>query len=979
MAEQTEKYFENLETLHIGTEEARAYYIPYSKGEDINKDRTLSDRYINLCGEWKFRYYGSMYDVYDLEDTPDTITVPSCWQTEGYDFNQYVNSTYPIPFEIPYVPNENPCAVYVKEFDLEKTGDRYYINFEGVDSCYYLWVNGEFAGYDQVSHCTGEFDITDKLKNGKNRVCVLNLKWCDGTYLEDQDKFRMNGIFRDVYILRREQNHIRDFFIKTDCGGNVRITKKGGKKAVYTLYDGENKIISAESDGDIELHIDNPRLWTAETPNLYTLTIETENEVIPQRIGFRSVSAENGVILVNGSPIKLKGVNRHDSDPFTGYTISREQLITDLRLMKENNINAIRTSHYPNAPWAYELYDEYGFYVCDEADLETHGQTHSVPKGNFFAFSAIAHDERFKEAHLDRVRLCVMRDKNRPCVIMWSLGNEAGYGPNFENAGRWVKAYDDTRLTHYEGSQKQFSEYYGGYQYDTSMIDVHSEMYSPPEAIDDYFKNPDNKKPFVLCEFIHAMGNGPGSIDGYIDRMYKYDGYAGGFVWEWCDHAVYDGEENGRKRFLYGGDSGEKVHSGNFCMDGLVYPDRRIHNGLREYKNAVKPVKAEIKGKNIVFTNMLDFLSTEEYVSFKYRILKNGEEIQTGSLELPDIKPHKSAETDIPYSDFEDGEYFINIEYVQKYDMPLTKAGRILGFDQLTLKEENILPETLKEGHIKVSETRTGITVNGNHFFYRFNRLKGCFEKMNIYGTDIISTPMEWNIYRAPTDNDRHVKNDWIRAGYDRTVVNCRKSEVEYGKTVIIRSELTVSAVHYEYIVRVNAVWEIYPDGTAELSCECEKNEEMPFLPRFGLRAETDIKSVDYYGFGPYESYEDKHKASYIGRFKSDIDGLFEDYLVPQENGSHCGCRRVSFIADSYIWTVYGDNFSFNASHYPQEELAVKRHNFELVKSDKTTVCVDYRMSGIGSHSCGPELEEKYRLNDKNFGFKQVWKFEKKQ
>ncbi|MCD8391013.1 MAG: beta-galactosidase, partial [Firmicutes bacterium] len=638
-----EKYFENLKTLHIGTEEPRAYYIPFSDRSAVSKDRRESDRYIDLCGEWKFHYYGSMYDVYDLDDVPDTVEVPSCWQMMGYDENQYVNSTYPIPFEPPYVPNDNPCAVYVKEFELKKTDEKYYINFEGVDSCYYLWVNGEFAGYDQVSHCTGEFDITDKLLDGKNKICVLNLKWCDGTYLEDQDKFRMSGIFRDVYILRREKNHIRDFFIKAGADGVVTITKDGGGAARYTLLDGENEIASVRSaeGGGVELAVENPRLWTAETPYLYTLLIETESEVIPQKIGFRTVSIEDRVLLLNGSPIKLKGVNRHDSDPVTGYAISRGQLMTDLRLMKEHNINAIRTSHYPNAPWAYELYDEYGFYVCDEADLETHGQTHTIPKGNYCAFSEMAHDERFREAHLDRVKLCVTRDKNRPSVIMWSLGNEAGYGPNFENAGRWVKAYDDTRVTHYEGSRKQFSEYFGNYEYDVSMLDVHSEMYTAPEMIDEYFADGKNKKPFVLCEFAHAMGNGPGGIGEYIDRFYKYDGFAGGFVWEWCDHAVYAGEENGRKKFLYGGDSGEVIHSDNFCVDGLVSPDRVPHNGLREYKNALRPIKAELKDGKIALTNTLDFLSASKFAAARYEILKNGEVIAGGDIKMPDIPPRE--------------------------------------------------------------------------------------------------------------------------------------------------------------------------------------------------------------------------------------------------------------------------------------------------------------------------------------------------
>ena len=966
-----EKFYENPEIQHVGTEEPHAYFIPFTDADKLSDDRTKSDRYIGLDGEWGFHYYKSVYGVTDLDDIPDKIIVPSCWQTNGYDRHQYTNVRYPIPYEPPYVPNNDPCAVYARSFELDKTDGEYYINFEGVDSCFYLWVNGAFTGYSQVSHSTSEFKITDKLVNGKNEIRVLNLKWCDGTYLEDQDKLRMSGIFRSVYIIRREKNHIRDFFIKSDADGNLKIEAEGGENVRCSLYDGGAQIAAFKPNENIT--IENPKLWTAETPYLYTLIIETDNEAIRQYVGFRTISIENGVLKLNGAPLTIKGVNRHDSDPITGYTISREQLIRDLRLMKECNINAIRTSHYPNSPWAYELYDKYGFYICAEADIESHGQVDTGTGYEERSFNGLAHDARFEKAHMDRVRQSVIREKNHPSVIIWSPGNEAGYGSNFDKVLRWIKKYDPTRVTQYESSVRAEND--DSYDYDYSPLDLYSTMYASCEWIDEYFANPENKKPYIQCEFIHAMGNGPGGIEEYMERFMKYDGCAGGFVWEWCDHAVYAGEENGRKKYLYGGDFGDRINDGNFCMDGLVYPDRTPHTGLYEYKNAVRPIRARIENGKIVIRNMMDFLNTDDFARAEYTILRDGEPIESGALDLPSTAPHAESETDIPFGAFEDGEYFIKIDY-RKTGISEPGEGHALGFDELYLRGEYKKPEPVREGHIKVSETETKITVIGNHFFYRFDRLSGNFEKINVRGYDVISMPMQWNVFRAPTDNDRFIAGQWRAVGYDSAYSECRRSSVEYGAAVIIRADISIVSEAKAVIVKINAEWEIFPDGSVKLVCKCDKNPKTLFLPRFGIRALTNVKSVTYYGMGPYESYEDKHLSSYIGKFASDINSLHEDYVTPQENGSRCMCRYAEFDAENVKWIVYGNSFSFNASHYTQEELDKKAHNFELEECGGTMICVDYRMSGIGSNSCGPLPDEKYLLNDSHFEFSQLWRFE---
>lgn len=964
-------YHENLEALHVGCEPPRAYYIPFSDKEAALKGgRESSDRFISLNGRWDFKYCSSIYEMPEPGEITDyeKITVPSCWQCKGYDSHHYVNTRYPFPYDPPYVPHDTPCAMYERRFNLKtKKNSRLYLNFEGVDSCLYLWVNDEFAGYSQVSHSTSEFDITDKVKQGRNKLNVLVLKWCDGSYLEDQDKFRMSGIFRDVYILERDEQHIRDFFIRTEVDGTVSVT--ADRDAEYELYDNE-ELIGAAAGSRAVIKTEMPKLWTAETPYLYTLVIKCGGEYIVQRIGFREITVKDGVVLLNGQKFKIRGVNRHDSDPKTGYTISREQAMRDLTVMKQNNINAVRTSHYPNSPWFTELCDELGFYVCGEADIEAHGVCSFYGASQSATFGLIAQDERFKEAILDRVRRSVIRDKNRTSVIIWSLGNESGYGENFEEAGRWVKSYDPTRITHYESSVHETL----GHKNDTSMLDVYSTMYASPESIVKYFKNSKNKKPYIMCEFLHAMGNGPGGIYDYLDLMDKYDGFVGGFVWEWCDHAVYMGKINGKSAYYYGGDFGEQVHDSNFCMDGLVYPDRTPHTGLLEYKNALRPIRASLKDGMLEFESRRDFTDVSELYSVEYELQRNGEIISRGTVELPPIKPHERAAVQMP-ADVPDGDSYIMLRYISRTAEPLVGAGHFAGFDQLRLSKGTAfeLPESGAEKAPDTEETQTEIIVSGEGFRYVYNKHTGIFSRLSVNGRDVVSRPLEWNIMRAATDNDRNVVKKWIDAGYDRTVSRAYEPEIEKTEnSVIISASVNITAVQMRPILRLRASWTVRGDGAVLLSVKARFNDskpyiEMPFLPRFGIRAflPKSYSHVKYYGYGPYESYPDKHIASHIGLFEAEAEDMHEDYIKPQENGSHCGCGYLSVSSGEARIEVYGKKFSFNVSEYTQEELMSKAHNFELEKSGDTVLCIDYRQCGIGSNSCGPELPERHRLKDK--------------
>ena len=1032
-----ERYFEDPSVLHVGTMPNRAYYVPFSNAEDalahdtpndVFIHRELSDRFMLLNGDWQFKYYENIYQVpqdvyaeqraFDLTKF-DVVPVPSCWQMLGYDKHQYTNIAYPFPYDPPYMPHDNPCGVYKTEFEVVVGDMKHYLNFEGVDSCFYVWINGKFVGYSQVSHSTSEFDVSDYIQTGVNSMCVLVMKWCDGSYLEDQDKFRMSGIFRDVYILSRPAEQVRDYFVKPKLNGtsatiSAELETLGTVDGIEcTLYSPDGKIVETKSASanKVEFTLSTPQLWNAENPQLYTLLIAANGEYIAQKVGVRQLEVraevqkregksdiDSSVIYLNGSKIKFKGVNRHDSDPFTGYTISMEQALTDMAIMKQHNINAIRTSHYPNAPWFTQLCDKLGFYVIDEADVEIHGVGYILSdrdeNGRERRNSGLlAQDPRFHEAIIDRVQRCLVRDKNCSSVLMWSMGNESGYGPSFEEAGRWIKGYDDTRLVHYEGGLPHYSR--GDHVSDLTPLDVHSRMYASTQYIRGMFDlkedgtiDPETKKPFVLCEFVHAMGNGPGDIEDYFELIYEIDAFSGGFVWEWTDHAIYVGKtEDGRDKFLYGGDFGEFPHDGNFCMDGLVYPDRRPHTGLQEYKNVIRPARATLisKGKQttIRVRNMLDFTNLGDVMHIDYEVvslLGHAEILHSGRIENLDIAPWQTADfaLDFDSSQLQDCDCYLNIYYVQKSDTHFTNSGDRLGFDQIKLARVAQKTHEPTPGKFQVHDDDTKVIVRGENFAYTFNKLTGLFDSLVKDNKPILDKPMEWNIWRAPIDNDMHIRRRREQFGYNRPISRAYTVDIEQKKdNVVIKCKSSLAAVVTQKIVEIDATWTILPDGTIKLNADVKRETLLPYLPRFGLRfflpKQYDV--VQYQGYGPNESYVDKRHSSMMGVYHSYVDDMHEDYTKPQENGSHLGTKWVALYSQkekpfSAVPLGNAERFSFNVSEYTQEELGSKKHNFELEKSGHTVLCLDYAMSGVGSASCGPELLEKYRLNDEQFTFK---------
>lgn len=995
-----EKYYCNPNALHINTEKNRSYYIPCTDFEQACKlnAREFSERIQMLNGEWKFSFYPSISHVpNDVISTMgeyeahSIITVPSVWQNFGYDSHQYTNVRYPIPYDPPFVPNMNPCGVYTREFDVKKF-EKLYLNFEGIDSCYYVWINDKFVGYSQVSHATSEFDISEYVTKGTNVLTVIVLKWCDGTYLEDQDKLRTSGIFRDVYLIYRPSEHLRDFSITTNISEDFSqadiscdVEFSVSKMVVdYILEDPDgNDILSGSSNnGQINLKVDSPLLWNAEEPNLYMLKIKCNGEYIAQQVGIRTISVDAGVLKINGAPVKFHGVNRHDTHPVKGPAVTYEDVLSDILMMKRYNVNALRTSHYPNAPYMPMLCNKYGLYMIAEADLEAHGvrTLFGTDKG----YQNIQDDYSFSEAILDRQKLLYERDKNHPSIIMWSPGNESGIGWNMEQALQYLKSVDNSRLLHYESLYNE-----EGRVSDNIFLDVGSYMYPSFTMIENYIasqkkRDESDRKPLVLCEYCHAMGNGPGDFEDYHELIYKYPEFSGGFVWEWCDHAVLSGyTDEGSPKYSYGGDFGDIINDGNFCMDGLVRPSREIYPSLLEYANVNRPIRFEIEENGDVYAiNMMDFCDASQKYNVCYSFgsnykgsIANDMHISNNTnIELPALPPQEKVLLPLNIKKEINKNDFIKFEIYPKFSNDYIREDDLVGFQQIELSEfysKNLFKNC---GVVEITEDELVIKIIGQDFTYIFDKILGTFSSLKYNKNKIIKKPIEFAIWRAPTDNDMYIRKSWEEVGYNRITIKTFDCTTEiYDGAVRITCLNSLSAESLQRILLIKSSYMINGNGEISVKLSVDKNPIMPMLPRFGIRLFLDnsFSNVNYWAYGPNESYNDKHQSTYFGNFTSTVDDLFENYYVPQENGSHWGCQQLDVKSKKVGLSISAIKtpFSFNASYYTAEELTAAKHDYELKKSDYTVLCIDYKQNGIGSNSCGPTVDEKYQFNEKHFDF----------
>lgn len=1000
------RFHEDMRISQVQAQEPRSFYIPKSPEYTGKKNPWESDRLMSLDGDWRFWYAKNPLDIPDMAITPefdfstlDSIRVPSNWQCFGYDHYHYSNLEYCIPFDPPYVPHDNPCGLYLRDFDWQKDnndGYSFFLTFEGADSCCYVWLNGSFVGYHQVSHSFFTFDVTRYLSNGVNRLAVLVLKWCDGTYLECQDKMRLSGLFGHVSLLKRPHIHIRDYHINTTLSSDgtqaiiqIDFFSLQRMELCCELFSPNGEFVlsvCAFSDEALPIFLEKPLLWSAETPNLYLLRIRTEDEVIEEFVGIRCIATNDGVLSLNGHPIKLHGVNRHEVHPTSGYVFDVDEMEREIRLMKSHNMNAIRTSHYPANPRLYYLCDKYGLYVIDEADVEAHGIIclyHAAPHSDN---GVIADNPDFLGAILFRERLLVSRDRNRPCIIIWSLGNETGYGSNMEAAAKLVHRLDPTRPVNYESSTHPIM------CEDIQGIDVISRMYLPIANLNEQLAAYKGKKPLVLTEYCHSMGNSPGDLEAYHKLLFSEDGFAGALIWEWRDQAMYMGiAENGKPMYCYGGDYGDFPNCGNFCVDGITYPNGMPHTGLKEYRNVFRPIRitaVDLARGRFEAQGYIPQCPYHDWYELHYDLTCNGKTVLCGCCPLPpDLSFGSRSSFVLPLCFPTSGRCFLRISTVLKQDMPWAQAGYEMGFDQFELP---VLGSIFRlnpprcSARMVCSDTDQHLMITSPGFACRFDRQKGYMDALRLGNRELVQEPVIYQIWRAPLDNDRVVRLEWENAGYDRIIPEVRKCIWHCeGMKVKVHFEISLSAIALQPIGRLDAVYEIQSNGCIHVDLRLQRNTSMPFLPRFGLclPLPSALDRITYFGYGPTESYWDKHHASWMGLFCSSIDDLFEDYIRPQENGSHWGCEYIR-LSDGQISVeaVSPIPFCFNASRFATQELTCKRHSYELVPSKTVFLTLDHAQSGVGSASCGTVLDPSYQLSDERIErtFKLLFKEKKK-
>ncbi len=922
----------------------RAYYIPKGKSE-----------YTLLNGDWRFNYYKRDIDVPENIEKWDTVPVPSCWQTLGYENPNYTNANYPYPIDVPYVPDDNPCGVYERDFEIASLWGKVYYVLEGVGSCGFVYVNGEYVGFTQGTHLQAEFDITSFVHEGTNTLRVKVLKWCVGSYLEDQDFFRFSGIFRDTYILQRPEGHLVDAYVEAK---DSKVTVTADAEAEVTLYDMQGNKIGSASGAKTEIAVENPILWNAEKPYLYTVKLERDGEVIEITTGFRTIEVSPTYqLLINGVSVKLFGVNHHDTHPTNGWCETNEELERELLLMKELNINCIRTSHYPPTPYFLELCNRIGFYVILETDIETHGflrRKANVPYA--FDIDDMAWpgtNPMWLKEHLERMERAVKRDRNHPSIIMWSTGNESGNGPNHVAMMEYIRGLGDGRLGHAEdASRKSVKEFEAIYN-----SDVYSRMYPSLEGVEGFAKNPDIAMPVFLCEYSHAMGNGPGDVYDYCELFDKYDKLIGGCVWEWADHTVIvDGVQK------YGGDfEGELTHDGNFCCDGMVFSDRSLKAGSLEVKAAYQPMKTVLEGNKLTVTNRLDFTNLNEY-EFTYAIELDGNEVSKNTLVL-DAEPHTSAvlELDIPELQ---GELGANL------NCTLKKDGKEWAATQHKLPFKKATPSVFAS-RAQFVEREYDIVITGDNFEYIFSKHYGNFTSMKVGGKENLSAPVKLTTWRAPTDNDRNIKirwgnySLWQGENFDVNFSKVYSCELADGVITVQGSLAGISRLPY-FKYTLTVVVDKYGAITYNLGGDI--GADVIWLPRLGFEfaMPAENKAFTYYGYGPHESYCDMCHGSAIGLYSSDSDKEYVNYVMPQEHGNHYDVKRL----DIGSLRFEGEGFDANVSNYDSMALTKATHTDELVSDGLVHLRVDYKVSGIGSNSCGPALLEKYRLQEKVISFR---------
>ena len=974
----TEKIF-NPKNQGYGRTAPRASYIP-CRSEASALSGARDDNYLLLSGcEWDFHYYETPLDLPEdiaSADFDAKLPVPACWQNHGYGQIQYTNINYPMQMNMPHIALKNPVGLYRRVFDIKKNaGERIYLRFEGVCSAFLLYVNGKNAGMSKCSHNGAEFDITDFVTEGENTLHVAVFTRSDATYLEDQDFFRFNGIFRDVYLLSRPENHIDDISVKTDNSGAlaIKVTFCGAESTYsFKIYDMKGNFVSDKP------FVPDVKLWNAEEPNLYSLVFCAGGEYIRIKVGFREISWKGGVFKINGTPVKIKGVNRHDTDAALGYAVPREHILRDLILMKQNNINCIRTSHYPNAPAFYEMCDELGFYVVCECDLETHGVV--FIRGIEDTGKPISGDPLWREAFLDRMEYMVERYKNHASIIMWSLGNESMFGENHVAMADLTHALDPSRPVHYERTSDPLYRKYGpDGDFVHPCVDIVSVMYPTVDSVEAEGQDMRDARPFFLCEYEHAMGLGPGNAEEYWELFYKYPRLMGGCIWEWADHAILCRDDEGKPYYLYGGDHGEYPHDGNFCVDGLNYPDRTPHTAMKTMKKAMTPARVKYIGDgDFEITNTLDFLPLEKICALEYSVIFGKDTLKNGSADLN--VPAKQTQTIHIDSLPEGGKYPATVEFIFRYtvDTPWAKSGDILAHEQVVLPFAGGKAVEKASGTARISENGARLlTVTEGEMTYVIDKALGIPVSIKKGEREYLAAPARYTAWMAMTDNHIYVKRRWenmhLRAA-DFDVYACEVSEEDGMPAVTFtgsfgapsRTSLFGMTAKYTFGDGINV------SITATAPKYIQDDER---LPRFALELilTEGFEELEYFAYGPEESYIDLHNHTRLGFWHSTVSAQYEPYIRPQECGNHYGAREAHLFRGDDTVSVSG-SFEFSALHYTAGDLESATHRHLLNPRKETVLLINYKVDGIGSNSCGHHPLDKYRFKEKQFD----WNFQLK-
>lgn len=995
------KTWENHQIDGINRMPARAHFLTFpSKEKALLNNNRYTHAFKNLNGVWKFMFldapeyspegfFNSDFDVTKMDD----ITVPGNWQLQGYGKMHYSDLWYNFPINPPYVPTENPTGIYKRTFFVEESyrDKKIIIRFCGVDSAYHLWINGKEVGYSKVARNESEFDITDLIRVGEeNDVTVRVYQWSDGTYLEDQDMWWESGIFRDVELIGVPKDGINDYKVIADLDDEykngifkveafLRTTKE--VNVTFELVDaGENTVftktvVAKEGKACIDEVIADVNHWTAETPYLYKLFITVEDdgqivEVIPQNVGFRNIRLNGETFLVNGVAIKFKGVNRHDYSPQNGRVVSREEIEKDIILMKQFNINAIRTSHYPNSYYLYDLCDEYGMYLIAETDLECHGFELTGD------YKWITDDPSWELAYVSRMTRMIERDKNHPAIIFWSLGNESAFGCNFRKMTDVAHEMDPTRLVHYEGD------------FDVESADVYSTMYTwienpkKPYLMKDIIEK--SKKPHIHCEYCHAMGNGPGNLKDYQDLVYAHDKLQGGFVWEWFDHGIESFTESGEKYYRYGGDFGDDPSNKDFCIDGLIMPDRTPSPGLYEYKKVIEPITTtavDIQKGIINLLSRYDFANLDRF-NLVYKVMEDDVILQTGFMAVPSIEARANKDITLPYDlsaiKVKPGaHYYVNISYQLREDTRYASSGHELATAQfeLPLYKEGIMVRP--EGILNVEKEHTTLHVKGANFSLDFNLVNGNLMNIVRDGMQVLSKGPRLTLWRAPISNDMEII-DKLKKVYFLHLEHEVVMNIDYhmeGNILKVEVDTINSTTNSAWHFKTKYVYTVCPSGDILIDVEGTPSGRVDLapdmLPRIGVSMHLDksMEHVRYFGMGPGENYADSKEAAQMGLYANTVDGLFTNYVIPQENGNHMGCKWVSMTNDrgmGLLASTEGD-FNFSASWYEDKDLDDAKHTCDLVKRDYIVFNVDYKQNALGTNSCGQWQLDKYRAKFEDF------------